>query len=523
MTVDFLRRGRWTLPSLALGVNFFPLLLLTALGSHGAIDASDPGHIIMHIVLTQVNMWMFGVAVISSQGPVSKLFALPVTAATIVLWRMSMLVILATVQCVLSTLLINSLFDVDWPLWGPALLLAISLAAAQAIVWYADKSIWVVPMLSLLALGYGGWMKSHYGGMFQQPDHYWRQVTLADAGQMLVMLALAYWLGVAGVARMRRGELPLSLGIVDWLWGLMGQGRFRAAAPFPSPTAAQFWHEWRKKGWAMPAGAGFGLLLALAGWLLFNRNPNDLWEALFALGGCLTILALIGGLILGNSGMRGDDFALGSFLATRPLTTTTLANILLKACGASVLLAWLLWAVAFGLAFAILTATRAAPVPLLPGKLHWSYYPGTLLGPWIVVTLVASVGLTGRLPRFIVAGACLFAGWIAMTIFSGYALSPQGQDLLNQAVVTVLGIGCLLGTLAAFLAAWRRRLIRWPVVYVCGTLWAALTFAALFGLARYPFTSLQLLVIGTLASGLLALAVAPLATAPLAMAWNRTR
>ena len=40
---------------------------------------------------------------------------------------------LAVIQSVLSTVAVNYLFDANWPLWGPALLLAASLVVAQAL------------------------------------------------------------------------------------------------------------------------------------------------------------------------------------------------------------------------------------------------------------------------------------------------------------------------------------------------------------------------------------------------------
>ena len=521
LTLDTLRRGRWTLPSLALAVNAIPLMLLTALRASGAIHPEDPSHIVMHIVLTQVNMWVFGVVVISAQGPISKLFSLPVTTATIVLWRLLLLMILAALQSVLSTLLINALFDVNWPLWGPALLLAVSMAGAQAIVWYADKSAWSVPMLATLALIYGFWLKSRYGALFSQPDHYWRAVTLADVAFMLAMLVAAYLLGVVGVARNRRGEPPLSLGIIAALHRMF-QGNVGPAKPFRSPLDAQFWFEWRKKGWALPAGAAFGLLLALLIWTAFNRNLNDLWEGMFALGACLTILAIVAGLITGHSGRSDTDYDMGSFLATRPLTTTSLAHTLLKTCAASVLLAWLIWVVAYAGVYLLLRVVQSNPVSLLPGELSWWYYPLTLLGPWVAITLVASCGLTGRMLPFIVLSLTLFAGWVVLAVLGKFVLSQQQQELAQGSFLIAVATACMVGTCAAFTAAWQRGLVGWPAIYVAGSAWLVLTAVGILTLTDRALP-LQSLLVASIASAIFALAVAPLAAAPLALAWNRTR
>lgn len=521
MTLDTLRRGRWTLPGLALAVNALPLVLLAAMHSAGAIMPDDPSQIMIHITLSQVNMWVFGVVVISSQGPASKLFTLPVPATAIVLWRMSLLVVLAALQSVLSTLLINLLFDVNWPVWGPALLLAVSMSGAQAIIWYADKSVWSVPLLAALALVYGVYMKSRYGGVFQQVDHYWREITFADAGFLLVMVALAYLLGVAGVARNRRGEPPLSLGIADAI-GRALQGKLRPATPFRSPVAAQFWFEWRKKGWALPVGAAAGLLLALTIWTLFNRDLGALWDGVFVLGACLTVLGFVAGIIVGHNGGSDSNFDLGGFLATRPLTTTTLANILLKTCALSVLLAWFLWVGAYLGVYLVLWGIQGRQSPLLVNDLSWWYYPVTLLAPWVAVTLVANVGLSGRPLPFIGIGCGLFTAWILLIAFGKYFLSTELQELAQRVFLVATSVLCVGATLAAFIAAWRRQLIGWLQIYVAASLWIALTTLGALTLTK-GVTPLQSLTAITLASALFALAVAPLATAPLALAWNRNR
>jgi hypothetical protein len=161
-------------------------------------------------------------------------------------------------------------------------------------------------------------------------------------------------------------------------------------------------------------------------------------------------------------------------------------------------------------------------VTLLPNDLSWWFYPFTLLGPWIAMTLVASAGLTGRLPRFIAIGGVLFAGWIAMQLLGKYFLSEEWQERAQLVALVILGGLCLAGTLAAFMAAWRRGLIGWPAIYVAGSAWLVLTAVCVLTLTKQS-TSLQWLAAASLASAGFALAVAPLATAPLALAWNRNR
>jgi hypothetical protein len=523
MISDMLWRGRWTLPSTVLLVNAMPLLLLTALRSVGARDPNDPNLITIHIVLTQVNMWTLGVFLVSSQGPVARMYTLPVTTTTIVVWRLLPLVILAVAECIFSTLLLNVLFGLDWPLWGPALSLAMSLAVVQGILWYAEKSAWSVVFLTLLAAVYGGWMKSRYGALFSPVDHYWRQISAADLLIMLSLLGVAFVVGVAGVARNRRGDPPLSLGIIDWI-GRMLTGTPGPEPTFRSPAAAQFWFEWRKKGWVMPGGAAFGLTLFLTIWVIFVRIPAELWEGTVVCGLLLSALGLVGGLIIGNNGKSDSNYDLTNFVATRPLTSISLADSILKTCGLSVLTAWLIWLVAHILVYLGLLAANGGPSELLPDKLSvWWYYPATLLGPWITITLVASVALTGRGHWFTAVGAVLFTAWIGWNLLAKFAVSLPVQAQVERGLTVALGMSCLVITIALYAAAWRYGLIRWPMVYVGGSIWAVLSAAMVFVMIQQQLGVLPLLFGVTLGGGILALAVAPFATTPLALAWNRVR
>src|SRR5262249_2994982 len=151
---------------------------------------------------------------------------------------------------------------------------------------------------------------------------------------------------------------------------------------FRSPAQAQFWFEWQRKGWAMPASVIFGMVLGIVFWLTFSRDPKELVTGFVVGGGLLSSIGLVGGLICGSVGAKESDFELGHFLGTRPMKTAEMSGIILKTAAWSALLAWTTWAAAFLVLFAILFMTKTIPAPYLPDGVRWWYFPATLLGVW---------------------------------------------------------------------------------------------------------------------------------------------
>ena len=251
----------------------------------------------------------------------------------------------------------------------------------------------------------------------------WREVTATDVATMLAMAAVAYCVAVWGVARSRCGEFLKTPEVFRWLARLLDPAP-AVGLPFRSPAQAQFWFEWRQKGWAIPGLVVVALPVGFLVWLIFNRNPQELFAVAIGAGGFLTVAGLIAGLIFGNAGPTDGRLEMGHFLATRPMTSTDMARTMLKAAGISLLVAWALWAAAFLALYAILLLAHVDPRPQLPNEVGWWYFPITLLGTWIALALLATLGQTGR-PSLL---ASLFCGvpaiTVAVIVFAHFALSP---------------------------------------------------------------------------------------------------
>ena len=202
---------------------------------------------------------------------------------------------------------------------------------------------------------------------------------------MLATSVFAYWVAVKAVARNRRGDPPLSLGLMAWLDRVFDQPTAFAAEP-NTPFQAQCWFQWRRRGWVLPAGALFILLFGLIVWILSDRQAEKLVEGLFFVGFMLTWLGFIAGLAFGNIGPNDGNFEMGSFLATRPTSDTDAARAILLTAAKSVAIAWSIWALAFALVCGGIAATGSVQAIRFPDKIGWWYFPATLLGPWIVTS-----------------------------------------------------------------------------------------------------------------------------------------
>ncbi len=523
MTWELLSQLRWTLPVSVLGANAMPVFLLSALRLQGLTEWDDPSTIVIHFMLVQVSMFCFAAGVFAAQGAPAWLFAYPIRTTTLVASQMFSAMLLVGLEMFVSGAALNALFDLNWPLWGPALFAATSVAAIQATLWLTEKSpAWLPWAFSLVAALLGFWLKSRYGeAIAVKPTRYWSEVTPSEILTMLAVTALSFYVAVIGVARQRRGDVLPSFGVVAWFERTF-DATPEVGQPFRTPAQAQFWYEWQQKGWPMPAAVIFGMVVGSGGWLIFSRDGHDLLNGFYAGGGMLSALAMVGGLILGNSGQGDANFGMGHFLATRPMTSVEMSQTILKVGAKSVLITWSLWAAAFAAIWLTLRTLNVIPpgVPADWRHFGWWYVPATLLGPWIVAGLLGSLGLTGNPSLMLKLFGAFFLLIIALPLLEQHLLSHAARQHVERAIPAALGAVFVLGTAWAFVAARRRNLIASRTVWAAIGAWVMLSALVMLELRQHSEIPLAASVF---AIGLLATAAAPLATAPLALTWNRNR
>src|SRR4029079_12534231 len=145
MTWEIFKRGRWNLVFATLASIAFPAILLVALRHDGLVDGTDPSLLIMRNVLIQVGMFSFGSALYGTQGKMSRLYAYPARTSELVAWRLLPAMVLIALQVMLCIWILDVIFGLQWPIWGPGLFSAVAIAAVMAVAWLAEKSVgWMV-------------------------------------------------------------------------------------------------------------------------------------------------------------------------------------------------------------------------------------------------------------------------------------------------------------------------------------------------------------------------------------------
>jgi hypothetical protein len=493
-------------------------MILTALDRDWALNPDDPSMLSMHTLMSLVGMFICGAAVFQAQGKISKLYAYPLTTSQLVAWRLLPAMAILILQMVAITAVLNAAFDLDWPIWGPALASAIMFAAVEATLWLTENSVgWLLLAMTIVSGLLGMWFKSRYGGVVGQPIHYWRYVSPTDVITMLAVALASYWVAVKGVARNRCGEPPFSLGMLDWINRILESYTTFRSTP-ASALAAQFRFEWQRKGWLMPAGVAVIVVGGLIFWFFDSRDPDDLFLAFLGGGGALWMFGFIGGIVFGNIGRNDADFSMGSFVATRPIADGDLARTILKAAAVSVLLMWLIWAFSFAILCLPLLARGSIHFAKLD-EVSWLLYPATLLGPWAVTATGASLLLSGRAKLIVVTLFTLIGAFLAGALISTL-LSNELQSLLRQSATALVTSAILIGTAVLFFAAWRNRLIGRLTIFGAAAFW-------LIGSLSFVLEKMRIQQLGwlefLLLAAALALVVLPFAAAPLAIASNRHR
>ena len=521
MTWEMLTNGRWNFLIGFLGANLVPFLVFSMLSRLG-VDLRDPSLVMIHTTFLLMNAFLFSTVVLIAQGRPARLYSYPISTSSLVANHLFPAMAMVGIEMWLSSFLMNLLFNLQCPLWSPALFTSAAIGLILATAWFTDKSAWMPLAIAVVGGGLGTW----YHIRFARPQHPLNQLWIASIpGEITILIAAAivsFLVGKIGMARNRRGEQLKSFGIIAWIDRRLDFDSSELPK-FSSAMDAQGWYEWRLKGWAMPMTSIFGVFAGLVIWVVFVRESRSLVEGFVAGGSLLSAVAMVWAIIAGNMGPMDSAYEMGHFLASRPMTSKDMARTNLKMMAQSTLLAWSIWAGTFALVVGILFATGTAPQPLLLKHSIWSglwYFPLTLIGCWTVMSVLASFGFTGRPTLCAQLFLSVMTLFIAGVCFHSFVLTRNAQLWFQATVMTVCGLGMLVATAWLFAVAAKAKFIEGRTIRRSFCVWAILAGIFVIAWLRYPsvpWTSCLMMV------GLSSLVVAPLAAAPLAIAWNRTR
>lgn len=514
LTWEFYRRYRWQLLLAWAGAVFLPLMILSSLAFQGLHDLPEAEFATFFLSWLIIQAFGYSTALIAPQGDsLSRLYSWPVTTETIVRWRLFHGMSAAALLYILNASLLNALFNIGWPLLAPALFLACAYPAFQAALWLGERApLLQIVGMTAVAVPLGLWAQAHCGGLFARPTHYWKELTGGDL-VLLAGLALAGYAGcLMGVARDRCSQTLWWLGVSQWFesWWLR---RPAAQRPLRSPLVAQFWYEWRQKGLLLPVATVLAVVIFAIVTLVRRTPVHDAREVLGVAACLLPVLGIVVGLALGSSGCGRDRSVMSAFPATRPLTSTAVACTILGVTGASVLTTWLILAailVLLGLA----TDGTAFPLSGDGGITLW--FIAALPLTWVTTALAACAIAAGHSKLIVqINGAILLSaiGWV----FLIRGLLHLSEKFVVVPFLTLFVAAIVVGTIWAYAAAWRQRLIAPPLWWVLSPL-AAILLPASGQMASEGQGGVALAIVcGALACAL------PFAAGPLAIAWNRHR
>jgi hypothetical protein len=534
-------QGKWSLPFIFLVAIMLPLLVYGAL-SGLAIDPSAHEFIALQLGFLQIVLFQLACGVAFAQGPVSRLFALPISTNSIVAWHMISGAVLLALEISVASWLLNTLFHVQWPILGPALFAVAAWAALQVLMCVTSmQSLPAVLLGGAPAVLLCGWLATRYGCYFSPPKYFWSEVTLSDVVTLLSSFIVCYLITYFSVGLARCGERMPTFGIGKWLdnkWDAYMASRETPPA-FRSAATAQFWYEWQVKGIALPIVTLSMLAIAVSiglGAMYFQDTTlESFYEVVLYLGGFVSLLACAAGLFLGMeadskpTGQRatqlGDfvselqlESGMGSFLTCRPCTSKQFSAAILKNAAYGSIVSWFIWFMVWSALLLAMWIMKLAPAAYVPREIGVLFFPLTILGPWIAMANLGIVGLSGRGTKILFAmvaggvGYCVLLGVIRH--FTNVFVAIE----FHTACTTLAAVFAVLATIWAFAQARKHKHIRTSTSVCAALICCALVIAAV---ACRPVGSTFIYYPTVVCFA--TLVVFPFACMPLAIAWNRHR
>ena len=533
--------GRWAIPSFFLVAIMLPLLIYGAL-SGLTIDPQAHEFIALQFAFLPIVVFQLAIGVAVAQGPLSRLYAFPISANSIVTWHMLSGALILAFETVATCWLFNSLFQVNWPILGPALFAAAAWSALQVLMSVSSQqSMPAFCLAGAPAVWLCLWLQNRYGSWFSPPKHYWSEVTPTEIATLFGFFIVCYVVTTYSVSFARCGERMPTLGIGNWLAKKWDTFTLSRSAPprFRSAAEAQFWYEWQVKGVALPLITMLMLLCAITGglgaWYLQRSTLGSLYEGVLYLGGFVSVLACAAGFFFGLEvdakpvGQRelqlGDSIAeaqfpsgMGTFLSSRPFSSKDFSRANLRTAAQSSLIAWLMWFALFVSCWLTMWLTKQLPTAFMPHDFGLFYLPMTILGPWIAMTNLGTIGLSGRGGKILFGLVSFFVGYSVLMGIVNHFSNALVTAQIHAVCTTCAAMLIVAATILAFVQARRHEHISLNTLLVASLASCAVVIVAILGLpVAVPF-----IVYPTLFA-FAALVVIPFASMPLAIAWNRHR
>jgi hypothetical protein len=177
-----------------------------------------------------------------------------------------------------------------------------------------------------------------FGSVYRAPWLSEKLLTVILAGLSLAAFVIAW----AAVGRQRCGGGRRR----SWIKGLAERVidvMPRRMKDFDSPGAAQFWYEWRRAGWVLPACVAFTLVTVIGpvSWA-FRADPQFTINTLVKVLAMPIVMAFAIGKGFAKPEFWSTNLSLPTFVAVRPLSSGEFVVSKMKVAAVSVGIAWLM-------------------------------------------------------------------------------------------------------------------------------------------------------------------------------------
>lgn len=272
----------------------------------------------------------------------SWMYTLPLRTSALVIYPMLLGIVLMVIAVVAWEFTIRTYWEIpiEPAHIGWHMLLAVgTLVSVQALIWSLHRFRWI-RIVALVTVIYGflyvtlvGHTWNFSGGM------------AVWCGGVSLAIPLAVIGAIGGVERDRRGAWQAWTGkLLEHLLDLIPHRRGR----FPSPAHAQFWFEWRRKGFFLAAVFGVPLPLVIPLLPLPEALYLDPVETLINFSLPFVLLLIMAGAIgaaVAKSDAWSAELSVHPLVATKPLTTSALLFAKMKSAAAITGLGWVLFCV----------------------------------------------------------------------------------------------------------------------------------------------------------------------------------
>jgi hypothetical protein len=492
--------------------------------THSTDPGQGRGHGIIRSFLEPLPFYWITVLILGSfiflnlQHPWRR-YTLPASSFLLVAVPMACAMLTMFVQYAIVAMILNAAFDAGWAILGPGLLAALLVAWCQAVQWSTSNSLglpFLVCLSSFVASAFVTVRWTPRNGL--KIAEFLPTVSLWQAFGFGLAVLVCVGIGTVGFASLRRGCGIDGRRISHALSERLSFRRAARTTPFSSAANAQFWLEWTRHGYVLPAViASIGIAAIVLVWSL----PATLFDATHIAGQASAILVVplfVIGFFWGN---RSPNFEFGAFNGSRPLSDRQIANAILKSATLGLILSAVIWFACMALVVLIVGGREEISKLYQSSAIEKNRFLVFLVfsalaatAVWSFVGFVTSLSLAGR-KVVLYAFALAFGTWMTGALLP-LGFEGESQIAFSAFYSTAFAALCLTGCFAAFAAVWHWHLISIRTLCLAATIVltavGALYSAGMsFAWDDWPFVVFCCLL------------PIPLAAAPLAVYVNRHR